>query len=143
MAKNRKFGLKPGKTNTGKLVAAPQGGESGSTQQKKPVFSLEFLRRKYCLSCCDAVEKVAFADRIHELSQLTWAEIAAANRHKQGFEVIAHDSITGDSVPGHITDDTNLLSFRFCGMKPMVGYREGRIFHVLWFDRDFTLYDHG
>jgi len=25
----------------------------------------------------------------------------------------------------------------------MVGYRQGHIFHVLWLDRDFTLYDHG
>jgi hypothetical protein len=27
--------------------------------------------------------------------------------------------------------------------KPMIGCREGRIFHILFLDRDFTLYDHG
>ena len=45
-------------------------------------------------------------------------------------------------MPPHITGEVNLLAFRFFGRRPMVGYRNRTTFHVLWLDRDFTLYSH-
>jgi hypothetical protein len=46
------------------------------------------------------------------------------------------------TIPSHLQSDINLLAFRFCAKAPMVGYREGNVFHVVWLDRAFTLYDH-
>ena len=41
------------------------------------------------------------------------------------------------------TEDVKfLLAFRFDQMKPFVGFRNRFIFHVLFIDRDFTLYKH-
>jgi hypothetical protein len=35
-----------------------------------------------------------------------------------------------------------LLAFRAYDLVAMVGYRKGRIFHVVWIDREFKLYAH-
>jgi hypothetical protein len=56
---------------------------------------------------------------------------------------LSRKSIKGDSIPLCITPEVTLLALRFSGKHPMVGYREDDIFHILWFDFDFTLYDHG
>jgi hypothetical protein len=58
-----------------------------------------------------------------------------------GCEKIARDAIRRPIPPG-VTEDVTFLAFRFHGMKPMVGYRVNEMFHIIWFDRDFTLYDH-
>jgi hypothetical protein len=111
-------------------------------QQQTPVFCFHYLTGDYSLSKCDKEEKAALADTLHQLSRLTWGQIAGAPRKGAGYEIIARKAIkTG--LPSHLSDDVNLLAFRFCANKPMVGYRERRIFHILFLDRDFTLYDHG
>ena len=111
-------------------------------QQQTPVFCLHYLKGDYCLSKCDKDEKATLSDTLHQLCRLTWGQIAVASRKGVGYEIISRKALkTG--LPPHISDDVNLLAFRFCGNKPMIGYREGRIFHILFLDRDFTLYDHG
>lgn len=91
---------------------------------------------------CQTDEKAALADRLHEMSQLTWEQLRQAPKHGQGYEKISRDAIR-PSVPAQVTPDVNLIAFRFCGKAPVVGYRNRRIFHVLWLDRAFTLYNHG
>jgi hypothetical protein len=114
-----------------------------STEAQHPTFSLTHIQPSYCLSNCEKQEKAAFADTLHKLSKLTWAQIRIAPKHGCGTEKIARDSIdTG--IPVHVTEDVSFfLAFRFDGKKPMVGYRKDEVFHVLWLDRDMTLYDHG
>lgn len=85
----------------------------------------------------------AFADRIRILTQKSWMEITNLPRHGQGFEKIHRDDIHA-GIPKHITDDvSHFWAFRFHGKAPMVGYKVGEVFYVLWFDSDFKLYDHG
>jgi hypothetical protein len=115
---------------------------SFSTQQEHPVFCLKYLDRKYyCLSVCTKEEKAAFADTLDRLSQLTWTEISKSSRHGLGYEKIARNSIRA-TIPKHVEDDVIFIAFRFYGKAPMVGYRKDAIFHILWIDRDFTLYQH-
>lgn len=114
-----------------------------SPQQMRPKFGLEHLRRSHCLSNCTKDEKAALADRLHELSQLTWQQIAQAPRGGQGSEIISRDAIGEKQIPSVITEDTNILAFRFAGKAPMVGYRSEEVFHIVWLDRAFDLYDHG
>jgi len=114
-----------------------------STQQEYPIFCLKYLdRNSYSLNVCTKAEKAAFADTLDRLSQLTWAEISKSHRHGLGYEKIAKNSIRA-TIPTHIQDDVTFIAFRFYGKAPMVGYREGTIFHLLWIDRAFTLYHHG
>lgn len=101
------------------------------------------MRRGFSVPDCEKTEQSAFAQRLFELSRNTWAELRQMPRHGQGYEKIERDAIHGDQVPGHITDDVNLIAFRCIGKAPMVGYRTSDgVFNVLWIDRQFKLYDH-
>jgi len=135
----RPFFNKP--INHGKRIVPAKSNEISPLQQK-PLFSLEYLNGKHCLSKCEKKEKAAFADTLHRLSQIPWIEIMGAPRHGLGHEKIEQKQIKA-SMPKHIKDDTNIIAFRFFGKAPMVGYKKGRVFYVLWLDRDRTLYSHG
>lgn len=45
-----------------------------------------------------------------------------------------------EAKPACITPDVTLIAFRFWGKAPMVGFRDGRTFHIVWLDVDFSLY---
>ena len=57
------------------------------------------------------------------------------------MEKIERDALRA-GIPRHITEEVNLVAFRFFGKAPMVGYRVKAIFYVVWLDRAFTLYPH-
>lgn len=114
---------------------------AGSTNQEKPIFSLVHLQNGHSLLQCNQQEKAAFADTIFRLSGMTWGEIQKAPRKGLGHETIAHTAIKAP-FPDVITPDVSLVAFRCHGLAPMVGFRDGAVFHVVWMDRDFTLYNH-
>lgn len=134
--------LRPRDADGSKTLSPPGVSKPASTQHLTPVFCLRHLGGQYCLSRCDQELRAAFADTLHKLSRMTWAEIAHGDRHKSGYEILPQNKIKAH-IPEHITPDVNLLAFRFHSKRPMVGYRDGRTFHVLFLDRDFSLYDHG
>ena len=112
-----------------------------SGNQYHPKFSLRHTVKDHCISKCSVEEKASFAETIRKLSQLSWAEIYTKHRHGLGCEPIAHNSINV-GIPPIVTEDTTLCAFRFQGMKAMIGFREGPIFYILWFDNKFKIYDH-
>jgi len=107
----------------------------------RPKFAFEYLQSSYCISKCEKDDRVALTDALRMLSSLTWAQIASTSKHALGTETLSKRAIHA-ALPACVTDDTRLLAFRFSGKKAMVGYRTQEVFYVLWFDRDFTLYDH-
>ena len=107
-----------------------------------PVFCLHYLDRDYGLSQCERVLKVSLIDKLYELSQLTWNQIINTHRHGLGLEKIPYGQIKG-RMPTHITNDQDFIAIRFHQLKPVVGYRMERIFHIVWLDYNMTLYDHG
>ncbi|MCY7275487.1 MAG: hypothetical protein LH702_17550 [Phormidesmis sp. CAN_BIN44] len=129
------------KKEKGKKIATPSQTRNASPEQQKPIFSLYYLNKDYCLSACDKDQKAAFADTLYKLSQITWNEIISSPRHGAGCERISRNSIR-TSIPNHLKEDVNFIAFRFYGKAPMVGYRDENIFHVIWIDRVFSLYDH-
>jgi hypothetical protein len=112
-----------------------------SPEQQPPIFSLHYICKGYCISDCTKDEKAAFADTIRKLSQCTWLQLKQSDRHKLGYEIIDKNSIRAP-IPSHITEDVNIIAFRFCSLAPMVGYRDRAIFHVIWLDRAYSLYPH-
>ena len=80
-------------------------------------------------------------DKLRRLSSLSWKDIRQHDRHGLGTETLSRDSIQA-AIPSFVTEDVRLLAFRAYGKVPMVGYRSGRIFHVIWIDREFKLYQH-
>lgn len=88
-----------------------------------------------------AADQRAVATMLYERRAVTWSEARAAPRHGLGFEKIPAHQLP--ALPAGLTADTTFLAMRFSGRKPLVGFRTGQVFHIVWFDGDFTLYDHG
>jgi hypothetical protein len=108
-----------------------------------PVFSFEHMRSGsgYSVDCCQQEHRAAVAARLFKLSQMTWLQIRQAPRHGLGTEKIDRTSIR-PPLPLSLTDDVNLLAIRYNGIHPMVGYRDGRIFHILFIDHTMDVYPH-
>jgi len=113
-----------------------------SPETLPPYFSLRYLQKEYCISKCSKDQKAAFADTILKLTQLSWSEINSCPRHGSGYERIKRNAIH-PSIPKNITAEVNIISFRFFGKAPMVGYRDRATFYVVWLDPNFKVYDHG
>jgi hypothetical protein len=111
-----------------------------------PTFSLRFLRASYCVSKCTKEEKIAFVDTLPVLGQTPWKELRQMRRHAYGYEKLSRGAIS-EKPPSEMKPDADyivFIVFRFQGKKPMVGFRDAYgVFHILWLDRNFTLYDHG
>lgn len=142
MAKRKKNRIAKQQVSGGRLIKAPETKDDIPAEQQPPIFSLEYLQKDYCVTACQMQDQAHFAIRLRKLSEITWQQIKAAPRNGLGQEKISQDAIR-EPIPSHITEDVNFLALRFAGKKPMVGYRSGRIFYIIWLDRDFTLYDHG
>ncbi len=132
-----------------KAAASKQGAtvksqEPPNYDKHAPIFSLERLQTgSYCFSVLDQEHKAMFAEAIFRRKSLTWTEIKKAPKHGLGTEKIPKDAIKAP-MPSFITEEVDeFLVFRYHGKNPMVGYRQKDVFFVLWFDHNFTLYDHG
>lgn len=108
-----------------------------------PVFSLEHMRDRsgYSVTCCDSDDQAALSRKLFQLSQMKWRDIRHAPKHGLGSEIIDRSSLKVP-LPTSVTEDTTILAIRFSGMKPMVGYREGRVFYIILLDHQFTAYRH-
>jgi hypothetical protein len=141
MAKNSNR-LKPKQPDKGERLSAPP--PAHNPELLPPKFCLRGMRRGYSIEDCEKDERAAFASRLYELSRSKWSELRQMPRHGQGFETLPANAIKGDGIPAEITDDVDILVFRFSGKKAMVGYRsKDGVFNIVWLDRAFKLYDHG
>lgn len=132
------MGIKPPQKNKGANLKEPP---ASKAEPQYLTISLRHIRNSHCISTCDDSETKSFADKVRILTSKTWTEINGMSRHGLGSEQISRVSLKVQ-VPQHLTDDVNIIAFRFCGMKPMIGYRDGPVFYVLWFDRAFDCYAH-
>lgn len=95
----------------------------------------------YCVRKCNKNQQADLAKTLHILGQLTWRELKRLDRLKNGFEKITRSSIRA-GIPHAVTPDVNLLAFRFSDKAPMIGFRRGATFFIVWLDHQFKLYDH-
>lgn len=105
------------------------------------IFSLRHLQKSYCFSNCQPNEKQALADSLFKRREMTWLSISKEPKHGLGFEKISASSLNV-TVPKLVPEGASILAFRFNGKAPMVGFKENNIFHILWLDRDYTVYTH-
>lgn len=117
--------------------------EPEDTNKQTIAFSFERVQAgDYCFSVLDKDDMASVAKAMYRRKTMTWVDILSADRHGLGTEKMPKGDIKAP-MPPFVTDDMDhFLVLRFNGMKPMVGYRKGRIFYILWFDHNFTLYDH-
>ena len=132
---------KPKQSVRGKQYSYPVP-ESGPPGKDTPVFSLQYMEDSHCISQCSEEQKVSFVDKMRALSQLTWNQIKLAPKHGLGSEKIPRPMFKVP-IPDFISEDEALLAIRFWNLAPMIGVRWKQIFHIIWFDKDFDVYDHG
>jgi hypothetical protein len=108
----------------------------------KPCFCFQYIHPKYNSSSCEDRQIRDLVERLERLSTLTWADITSTQRHGFGSENIERKSFKVE-IPPNIPKEATLLALRFSGKNPMVGFREKNIFHIVFLDSKFTVYDHG
>ena len=106
-----------------------------------PIFCFKYLHKDHCITQCDKDERSQFVDQLKSLCSVNWNQLNSSGRHGMGWEKIDFDSII-PSKPSHVSGDITFIAFRFDGKKAMVGYRYGFVFHIVYLDRDFTVYKH-
>lgn len=112
-----------------------------SSNDRCIIFSFQHVHEKYCITKCETKEQLAFLEKLKRLGKLTWQDCrAAGNKHGLGYEKI---KTVRAPIPQSLSGDVAFLAFRFSDRKAMVGYREKEIFHIIWFDNGFDVYDHG
>ena len=79
-----------------------------------PVFSFSYLQKNYGIKDCSPQDKARLADKLADLSCLTWKELKCLDRHKGGFEQIKE---LQQNLPGKFKEAIP-IAFRFSGMAP-------------------------
>lgn len=136
------MGIKPPKAKGAGGIKDPPDRPAVSTNTLHPAFCFRYLQNGWDLDTLEQEEKLALIEKMVQIGGLTWQQIQGTQRHGNGHEKISQDAIRAGK-PECVTSDVQLLAFRFCGKKPMVGFRSDKVFYVLWFDREFKLYNHG
>lgn len=131
--------IKSPETKQGRPITTPE--IPVDTGREPPAFCFRHLIGGYRIPDCNQNEKAALSDTLHQLTQRTWNDLIQQDRHKRGCEKISQSALK-ISLPGNITPDQPLLVFRFCGKAPMIGFRSGRILHVICIDPKFKAYTH-
>jgi len=124
-------------TNTGVLIKTPE--EGGGSDHLTPLFCLSLIARDFCVLDCETNEQAAFACKLRKISQMTWRELKNAPREGLGFESIYN--IDKDKIPA-VAQGKRILAFRISEIHRLIGYRDNRVFHIIWNDPRGRVYPH-
>lgn len=130
--------LKPRTPETGERIRT-HASSADTDDRKRPVFCFEHMVSGFCIDDCNRDEKAALADALFKRSKLTWGELKQSGRHQLGYEKIDRTALN-KKIPKSITEDVQVIAFRFCGKAPMVGYRDREVFRVIWLDRSYPTF---
>lgn len=133
--------IKPPAATGGKKLAAPPTDPTPDHNHEPPAFCFRYLVAGHGIVECTSQEKISLINTIWQLSQRSWLELILSGRHGSGCEKINAAALRVGR-PAFLSEEVTFLSFRFCAKAPMIGFREGRTFHVLWLDREFKVYKH-
>ena len=114
---------------------------SGESFTEKPCFCFQYLHQGFTSSQCSNDQKSGLLLTFEKLSTLRWVEIESSHRHGFGAEKIERKSIK-PNIPNIVPKNATFLAIRFSGLAPIVGFRERNIFHIVFIDAKFNVYDH-
>lgn len=104
------------------------------------------------LNISDRKALQSYFELLDAISKATWEELKLRPKTTKGgyeiFEYGCFEAHIADKYNKSMSPDTKLLVFRFGNSDKyrMIGYKShncSRVIHILGFDLDFTLYDHG
>jgi hypothetical protein len=108
-----------------------------------PIFCMAMMRGDGCVSQCSQEQQAKFAETLRKLSSLTWAQIKQAHRKGLGSEILPRDEIAPAAIPANLSEDVNIIGFRYWEKCRMLCYRKREVLHIFWLDRNYSAYDHG
>ena len=108
-----------------------------------PLFSFRYLQETSFVKCKLSSFFVDFIIRLKKLSQLGWKIIDHSSRHGFGLEKIPQNILV-HKLPSAITPEVPIYAFRAKGNNlPFVGFREGKVFHIIFIESRFgDIYQH-
>lgn len=133
MSRSRRISPPPPKQ--GQHVLAPESGDEAT-----PCWCFKHLQKGYSVEDLDRDQKAALIDSLSKRSHRTWSEIKTESRTKLGSEKIAEGSIRG-GLPMLVRGQT-ILCFRMGDSGRFLGVRNAQVFHLVWIDCTFSLYEH-
>lgn len=140
--KIKRLKAKPQKTSD-RLKLGPIGAGIFEGEEAHPYFCMRFLDRKQELDPCSKEDLAALFKALARLCTISWKQINLSGRHQLGFEQIPVSQLKR-SLPHVFSDDVDkVMVFRYSGKKAMAGHRRKNVFHLLFIDSDFSLYNHG
>lgn len=117
---------------------------AATTDDLPPAFSFEKMAdgSGNSFNCCQDDDRLYLAARMFMLSRMPWRDIRQAPSKGLGAEKIPRQQIKRP-VPNSVTPDVDsFYSLHYVSKKRFIGYRVGQIFHILWIDHNFSVYDH-
>lgn len=128
------------RSSTDRIITT--GTKSEKPKKEYPIFCFRHLHKDYSVEKCEGEHQRAIILTLCKLSQMTWQQIQTAPKNGSGSEKISRKAIK-PAIPTHITKDVNFfLALRYFGKRPMIGYRVENIFHLVYIDRDCSVYKH-
>jgi len=103
-----------------------------STDNLTPLFSFKHVSDNHCLLCeWGNPELSELIGTLKTMESLTWSQV----RQHKGLNLTGVDHPAyppPPSVPG----DASITEVRVDEKRRLFGYRGGRVFHLIWFDRN-------
>lgn len=113
---------------------------------EKPVFSFRYLSMDVSVKRCDNKVFRKFVARLRILSEMTWKEINASERHQYGWELLGRESLKPKkSIPLVFSDVNKFHVFRYdSDNHPFVCVVKGITIYPLFIEATFgDVYNHG
>lgn len=123
--------------------AIPPPPEPPNPLNQHPLWCFHFIDPKFSADVLETEAVRALIAAFVKRSSLTWNQLIMANKHKLGTENIPV-KITKPKMPPSFKDEEHFIVMRYHDKLPFGGVRVGRIFHVIWIERQFgEVYEHG
>ncbi len=110
-----------------------------------PLFCFQYLRDGFGIEDLSNDQQAKLALGLGTIARYSWQECTLAPKHsKIGTEVLDIKWIKRPRVL-EFPEVSKYLVFRYTGANhPVIGVRDGNVFHALWIEREFgDVYDHG
>lgn len=137
--KGRAYLTSPTPPTSSRHINLPETVDTPLTQQRI-MFSIECCSSTCCYKkITEQRDRSDFADRLHELSQLTWGQIKQSSRKGLGYETLDNIEIDRSKIPLA----KRIIAFVYHDYHRMWGYRDREgVFHITGFDYDGKQYKH-
>lgn len=117
-----------------------------ASEEERPTFSFRYLSMDVSVKKCDNQVFRRFTGRLKLLSEMTWKQINASDRHHYGWELIGKDSLKPKkSIPQALSDVEKFHVFRYdSDNHPFVSVVRGNTIYPLFIEATFgDIYNHG